>query len=254
MNNPSFRVSLFIPILFIFLISCGVVGTPAPTPDMLGTVVAGTLTSIPVIPTQVAATPFPITFTPIVIPTNSTMEAFGSRIVHTQAQNVNLRVNPGRLFKVSRVLAQGTKLQVLGSAPGGEWLNVVNEEGIIGWVGVDFVAGGFGTRPPVIDPKEVLIVTGTVFDVNGKPISGIGFTITQGSQRDDFSTDETGTFYGFLPTKLSGTWNIGFTSVACTSNTMDTNCKCIAGLCGKPDPGTTTFTLPQSAPLKFTWK
>jgi hypothetical protein len=242
----------FLPVLLLAALACGVTGTPAPTPDTLGTVVAETLTSIPVIPTQAEATPVPLTFTPI---PSSTPEAAGVRYVYTQAQNVNLRVNPGRLFKVSRVLGQGTRLQLLGVAPGGQWLNVVNDEGVIGWVGADFVKGGFdGPPPPVVEPKDVLVVKGTVLDANGSPVNGIGFAVTQGSQRDDASTDETGTFYAFLPTKFTGTWTVSFVSVACTSRTMDTNCKCLGGVCGKPQPETVTVTVPMSAPLSFVWK
>jgi len=165
-------------------------------------------------------------------------------------------VNPGRLFKVSRVLVQGTRLlQLLGFAPGRQWLNVVNDEGVIGWIGIDFVTGGFdGPQPPVTNPKDVQVVTGTVLDVNGNPVGGIGFAIVQGSQREDASTDGTGTFYAFLPTKFSGTWTVSFVSVACTSNTMDLNCNCLGGACGKPDPESVTVTLPMSAPLSFMWK
>ncbi len=49
-------------------------------------------------------------------------------------QNVNLRTNPGTLFTVSRVMPQNTRLRLLGQAPGGEWLSVMNDEGIAGWV------------------------------------------------------------------------------------------------------------------------
>ena len=247
----------FLPVLILLfaLIACGVLGTPVPTPDKLGTVVAETLTSIPVISTRTESTPVPGTFTPIPAPASSTPEAVGTWYVYTQAQNVNLRVNPGRLFKVSRVLPQGTRLQLLGFAPGRQWLNVVNDEGVIGWVGIDFVTGGSdGPQPPVVNPKDVQVVTGKVLDVNGNPIGGIGFAIVQGSQREEVSTDGTGTFFAFLPTKFSGTWDVSFVSVACTSNTMDLNCNCLGGVCGKPGPEAVSITLPMSTPLSFVWK
>jgi len=247
----------FFPVLILLLavLACGVTGTPAPTPDKLGTVVAETLTSMPVIPTQAELPPIPATFTPISPPASSTPDAVGARYIYTQAQNVNLRVNPGRLFKVSRVLAQGTRLQLLGVAPGGQWLNVVNDERVIGWIGADFVSGGYdGPSAPVVEPKDALAVTGTVFDAKGSPVSGIGFAIEQGSQREDASTDATGTFHAFLPTKFAGSWTVSFVSVACTSNTMDSNCKCLGGACGKPDPEVVSITLPLSTPLSFVWK
>ncbi len=155
MTKPTFLKFLSIPFLLLAILACGVTGTPTPNKsDTLGTVVAETLTSMPIIPTQTVATPDQAIFSPIAPLPSSTPEAVGTRYVYTQAQNVNLRVNPGRLFKVSRVLAQGTRLQLLGVAPGGGWLNVVNDEGVIGWVGVDFVSGGYDA--PVVNPKDVL--------------------------------------------------------------------------------------------------
>jgi hypothetical protein len=254
MKKPSILPVSF-SLLLVTVLGAGCLALPAvPTPDKLGTVVAATLTSMPVDPTQAATTPIPVTFTAIVLPASSTPEAIGTYYVYTSAQNVNLRVNPGSLFKVSRVLAQGTKLQLLGYAPGKRWLNVENSEGVIGWVGADFASGGFdGPQLPLVNPKDVLLVTGRVLDANGKPVGGIGFAITQGTKREDASTDETGTFYAFLPTKFSGNWDVGFVSIACTSNTMDANCKCLSGAC-KPDPQSMTVTLPISAQLNFVWK
>jgi hypothetical protein len=255
MTKSTFLKFFPVVILLFSVLACGVTGTPAPTPDTLGTVVAETLTSMPVIPTQAELAPIPATFTPIPPPASSTPDAVGTRYVRTQAQNVNLRVNPGRLFKVSRVLAQGTRLQLLGVAPGGGWLNVVNDEGVIGWVGVDFVSGGFDGPPaPVVTPKDVLVVTGTVLDANGSPVNGIGVAVEQGSQRDDASTDEMGTFYAFLPTKFPGAWMVSFISVACTSESPDDKCRCVGDACPKVEPNTVTVMLPMSAPLSFVWK
>ncbi|CAG1009230.1 hypothetical protein ANAEL_03777 [Anaerolineales bacterium] len=253
MTKPTF-LKFLLPVLLLAILACGV-GTPTPNKsDTLGTVVAETLTSMPVIPSQTVATPDQAIFSPIPPLPSSTPEAVGVRYVYTQAQNVNLRVNPGRLFKVSRVLAQGTKLQVLGVAPGAGWLNVVNDEGVIGWVGVDFVSGGFdGPPPPVVEPKDVLVVTGTVLDANGSPVNGIGFAVEQGGQRDDASTDETGTFYAFLPTKFAGSWTVSFVSVACTTQSPDDKCRCTGDTCPKIEPNTVTVTVPMSAPLSFVW-
>jgi len=241
-------------VLFFAVLACGVTGTSTSTPDTLGTVVAETLTSMPVIPTLVEATPNPATFTPIPIPASSTPDGAGAHYVTTQAQNVNLRVNPGRLFKVSRVMAQGTRLQLTGIAPGGQWLNVINDEGVVGWVGVDFVSGFEAAPLPVVNPKDVLVVTGTVVDVSGNPVSGIGFAVVQASQREDATTDETGTFYAFLPTKFPGAWVVSFISVACISDAPDDKCRCVGDTCGAPYPETASITLPLSTPLSFVWK
>ena len=69
-------------------------------------------------------------------------------------------------------------------------------------------------------------------------------------------TDISGTFYAFMPPDTSGTWLVSYTAVSCTSNTMDANCNCNAGVCGSPDPGSISVVFPRSAdePLAFTWR
>ncbi|MFZ5879690.1 MAG: SH3 domain-containing protein [Chloroflexota bacterium] len=231
--------------------------------DLLSTVVAGTLTAVPPMPPQPQPTAAASTPEGVVVTappsTTDTPAPAGPLYVFTQDANVNLRVLPGTLFKVSRVMPKGARLQLLGISPGGDWLNVLNDEGINGWVGSQLVGGGFDAASlPVVTPADVLIISGRVTDVNGGPISGIGFAATQktgsSTSRVDGTTDATGTFYVFLPLTASGNWTVDFVSVACTSNRMDANCQCLDGACGKPDPQSITITLPLPSPLSFTWK
>jgi len=189
------------------------------------------------------------------IPASVTPEEFGEIYVYTAVANANLRVNPGLLFQVSRVLPQNTRLQLLGQSPGGEWVNVRNDEGIVGWVGYWIVALDEEIPPlPFIEPEDVILVTGRVTTGLGTPVSGIGFSLTQGSRRTDAMTDEEGRFFAYLPTTMSGTWTVNYVSVACTSNTMDVNCNCIGNYCGTAHPESVTVLLPQQEPLDFTWK
>ena len=179
--------------------------------------------------------------------------------VTTSADNVNLRTRPGTLFPVSRLLANGTRLQVQGRAPGGQWLYVLTDSNIYGWVLVDLVQGGHDGGPfPLIEPQDVQIIKGHVIDLSGVPITGIGFAITQGTgpkaPRSDAATDGSGQFYAYLPLSASGQWQVSFVSVACTSNTMDANCSCLNGACGKADPDSQLITLPYNGILQFTWK
>lgn len=249
-------------LLLVMILVSGCAAAPTVSDaDLLSTVVAQTLTAVPptapppiLVPSQVA------TEEPVTVPeTPSTPEAAGVRYVYTDADNVNLRVQPGTLFKVSRVMPKGSRLQLVGVAPGGDWLNVVNDEGINGWVGADLVKGGFdGPPPPTVTPQEVITVSGRVTDANGNPISGIGFAVIQktgnSTSRGDGMTDATGTFYVFLPITAYGNWSVEFVSVSCKSNTMDANCQCLNNVCGKPDPQTIEVSLPLPAPLSFTWK
>ena len=185
--------------------------------------------------------------------------SFSSYFVNTSADNVNLRTSPGTLFPVSRLLANGTRLKVLGRSPGGDWLYVQTDEQILGWVLVPLVKGGHdGGPPPVVVPQNVQVIRGQVVDLLGIPIRGIGFAITQGSDpkalRTDATTDNTGQFYAFLPLSAAGQWMVSYVSVACTSNTMDANCNCLNGVCGHANPDSVTITLPASGILQFIWK
>lgn len=189
------------------------------------------------------------------IPASPTPEEFGEVYVFTTVDNANLRTNPGLLFQVSRVLPQNTRLQLLGQSPGGEWLNVRNDEGIVGWVSHWIVNMEYQGAPlPIIEPEGVILVTGMVVTELDTPVSGIGFSLIQGSRRTDAVTDREGRFYAFLPTNMSGTWTVKYVSVACTSNTMDANCNCISNYCGTAHPESTAIRLPQSESLNFVWK
>ena len=231
------------------LILAGCSGTPTETFDaQVETLVASTLAVHT--PDAPQAT---FTSVPTLIPEPATPEPFGEVYVYTTAQNVNLRTNPGTLFKVSRVMPQDTRLRLLGQAPGGEWLQVMNEEGIEGWVNVNVVLMAYdGPPPPIVEPTDVYLITGSVFTDAGTPVSGVGFAIVQGDRRTDASTDESGQFY--LPSTLSGAWQVEYVSISCTSNTMDTNCNCINGICGSPDPVSMLVELPQEHELNFIWK
>jgi hypothetical protein len=182
----------------------------------------------------------------------------GPVYVRTIVQNVNLRTNPGTLFPVSRVLPQGTRLQVLGLSPGGEWVYVLNSEGINGWVLIHIVEDLPANQFPTVDPDNVKRITGRVLDVNGAPVSGIGYSVEQQSASKKLQvhvvTDATGMFYAYLPPSVSGTWTVSHDSISCTSNIMDADCNCINSICGTSYPLSASVTLPVNGVLSFTWK
>lgn len=180
--------------------------------------------------------------------------------VQTTAQNVNLRVGPGTLFQVSRVLAQGTTLEAHGQSRDGEWLYVKNDEEVFGWVLIQLLQVGGHDGPPLsfVEPENAILVTGIVKTEAGTPVNGIGFAITKGfdlnAPRTDATTDKDGRFYAYLPSTSTGAWNVGYVSVACTSITMDVNCNCKSGTCGRAYPETVQITLPFNGELAFIWK
>jgi len=221
--------------------------------DQLATVVAKTLTARP------AFTPIPtLTATSVPMEVVNSPTISGPYYIHTGAQNVNLRTQPGALFPVSRVMAQGTRLQVLGLSHGGEWVSVLNDEGISGWVGILNVDKFPVSQFPFVEPKDSQLLRGRVLDSNGLPVSGIKFAIEQRtaskSLRTDSATDTDGCFYAYLPKHLSGVWTVSYLSTVCTSNTMDANCQCIGGVCGQSQPASAEVTLPANGQLNFIWK
>jgi uncharacterized protein YraI len=233
--------------------ACGgveIVVTPAPPTEIATFTPIPTFTQRPSIPTKA------LTQTPTATPEKGPYVAY---FVTTSADNVNLRTQPGTLFPVSRLLANGTRLEVLGHTPGGQWLYVLTDSNIYGWVLVSLVNGGQDLGPsPLVAPGNVQTIKGQVLDLAGVPVSGIGFAITQGTgpkaPRSDAETDSTGQFYAYMPLSATGSWLVSYVSVACTSNTMDANCNCAGGKCGKADPDNQTITLPYNATLQFTWK
>jgi hypothetical protein len=223
------------------------------TKDQLATIVAGTLSAQPIF------TPIP-TLTAAIIPTATASIATpnGPYYIHTRAQNVNLRTQPGTLFPVSRVMAEGTRLQVLGLAPGREWAYVVTDEVIRGWVDItfvdDFPLDGFA----ILQPTDCQLISGRVLTVNGTPVNGIGFAIVQtnGSKtlRTDAATDADGTFYAYLPKTASGNWMVGYVSITPASNVMNPNCSGDVKLCGQPQPENPSISLPINYQINFVWK
>jgi hypothetical protein len=247
-SGPVFGIAL----LLVFSLACGgsmTVLTPPPIQGEVETVVASTLAALTMSAPTRTSVP---TNTPFMTPTE---ESFGEVYVYTSVENANLRVQPGMLFQVSRVLAQKTNLRLLGIAPGGEWFYVQTDESVNGWVNVSVVSGGYdGPPPPTVEPTDVILVTGRVVTALGTPVSGVGFAITQGGRRTDASTDETGQFYAYLPSNMSGVWQVGYVSIACTSNTMDSSCNCINNICGRANPQSASITLPQNGVLNFVWE
>jgi hypothetical protein len=255
MCKATFRIpwiAFFLVVILSLACSSQVSVLETVEPPNVETLVAGTL----VVLTQTAPTATN-TFVPTAtsIPASPTPEKFGEVYVYTTTDNVNLRTNPGMLFTVSRVMAQNTRLRLLGKAPGGEWLNVMNDEGIAGWVYTIVVSMTYdGPPPPVIEPTNVLLVTGNLVTELGTPVNGVGFAVQQGSRRTDAVTDADGRFFVYLPPTMSGTWTVGYASISCTSNTMDVNCNCIGNRCGTADPVSVSVQLPQTEPLKFVWR
>jgi uncharacterized protein YgiM (DUF1202 family) len=203
----------------------------------------------------ITPTPMP-SETPTITPSPTPFSPFPASV---WADHVNVRANPGYLFQVILNVSVNTNFTVLGKAPGGEWIFVQSQAGTKGWIFTQLLQSEYDLQSiPVIEPSNVQRITGKLVDETGLPISGVQFAITQGSgqneQRNDAMTDAVGKFIAFMPLSISGTWDVTYTAVACTSNTMDEDCNCKGGYCGTVYPQTQAITLPQEQELVFTWK
>jgi hypothetical protein len=177
----------------------------------------------------------------------------------SQVDNLVLRANPGQLFEAKTTLPNASRLLVLGRSPGGEWLLVQTPLERMGWVFGQYVTSeGDLNLVPFIQPADMQLVRGRVRTEDGKPITGVQYAVVQDKPgtppRSDAITDETGTFYTFLPANTTGTWAVSFTAITCTSNLMDKDCKCLNGVCGSPTPASISVTLPLEQSLEFVWK
>jgi uncharacterized protein YgiM (DUF1202 family) len=241
---------LFLLLTAAVLVSCASpfsAGPPTAEPNLVPSTV---------IPTFTAPPPFPtVTVVPTAAPTPTSFIPFE---ISMTVDHANVRSNPGILFSVINTVAKGTRFQVLGKAPGGEWFLVQAADGTQGWVFGQITESTVDLQSaPVIMPANVQIFEGRIYNDSGQPVSGIQFAFTQdayGKQlRNDGNSDENGIFLVFMPPDVSGEWAVSYTAISCTSNTMDDDCNCRDGICGNVAPATQTFTLPQKEPVIFTW-
>jgi len=134
---------------------------PTPTPE-----VPPTATPVPPTPTPVGpptATPLPPTPTPEPIP-----------VAVVQSDKVNVRQGPGTAYRTMGQVAQGTRLDIVGKNPAGDWLQVccvtnqqvwivarlVTVEGAVGSVkiaaNIPPPPPPTATPPPTVTPKPAV--------------------------------------------------------------------------------------------------
>ena len=77
-----------------------------------------------------------------------------------------------------------------GQAPGGEWIWVETADGTQGWISVQVIEENPALKSaPVMEPEDVQVLRAKVTDNLGLPITGLQFSLTQGDQSTDATTD-----------------------------------------------------------------
>jgi hypothetical protein len=240
-------------VLGLSLSACGLSPHAAPTATPTETrPPAATATEIPPTPTETFTPP------PSETPTATPFAPFEVVIASTNA--ANLRAGPGYLFLIMKVLKPGTKVLLLGRAPGSEWFYVQTADSLKGWVfGKLLQQSEDLLHAPLVEPTDFGVIRGRVLDSAGTPIRGIGFNVIRrlapAEPGNPVVTDSNGEFYCFLPYK-GGVWTVTFNAVACDSNVwQDTECTYYKeGYQGIVQPPAADVRLPQSDILQFTWK
>jgi len=251
MKTKHFLISM---VILSLITSCNLSQTAKPTEEAVEQVrveitnAPGTISTLPALRTPEPAPVIEAVLTP-----------YTPFYVVSNVDNLVLRANPGYLFEAKTTLPNASRLLVLGRSPGSEWLFIQTPLERTGWVFAQFVTSeGDINIVPLIQPADLQIVRGRVVDENRNPITGIQFAVVQDKAgtppRNDAITDETGTFYAFMPVNATGTWAVSFTAIVCTSDLMDKDCTCIDGVCGGPFPASISVTLPLDQTLEFLWK
>jgi SH3-like domain-containing protein len=240
--------NLFLVFCLLALSACSPAIPITGGPDTASVVTKTPTASSPQAPT---ATTQP-TSTSIPLPTATPFVPFKAV---TLSDYVNVRANPGLLFAVNMNVPKDTAFTVLGKAPGGQWIYVQTPVKTNGWVFASLLKGDQDlSLAPLAHPDQVQMISGRVVDSKSSPVSGINFTILQGTVRNDVMTDADGSFFVYLPLSASGEWTLSYTGIDCSSNLMDAKCNCKADVCGAANPANLNIQLPESKPLDFIWK
>jgi uncharacterized protein YraI len=214
---------LLIPLLLtIFLLLTGCSPSSENQISLAYTAAAGTamVMDSPAAPTATV----PPTYTPL--PTATATPAWITT-AFIAGGPLNLRQGPGTFFDAYGSLADGTKLYVLGSMPGGEWFQVLAPDPtadrlIVGWMNTNYleITSFLGTIPILEWPQDQTIY-GSVTDENGVPINGIRVAAVYQTEseeiRNDIPTNDQGEFSIYLPQRVAGPYDVQIIAVNCDS-------------------------------------
>lgn len=212
----------------LFLPACRLL-SPTATPTASISIPTATLAqSLPVVETTEPAAVLPTT-TKIPQPTKTSTPFIPIKGT-ISVQNFKLRAGPGFLFDTVGLYDENDTVQVLGRSLGSGWLYVATSDSRAGWMKAEYIdLAGELDQVPYFGFKDANMIYGHVRDGSGKPLSKIGIVIfpatSQDTTREDTAvTDETGTYYLFLPLDLQGDYTIGVNAYSCDSNAVNSEC------------------------------
>lgn len=214
--------------LAVFLSSCSrpATNTPASTlgPTATPQVIIVTATPEPIPQTAPTATAQP--------QPSPTAGAYSPISADITVDNFKLRSGPGFLFDAVALYDSNESVLIMGRTPGSAWYFVQTQDNRSGWMKAEYLEfGGDAETIPFINPNDVQIVTGHVHtSESNQAASGIGVLLSpqsgyNGSNGDNTLSDESGTFYFYLPKRLEGNYFVELNGFNCTGNLVVGRCE-----------------------------
>ena len=150
-------------------------------------------------------------------------------------QNFKLRNGPGFLFDTVGLYDENTSVSIYGRSLGGGWYFVTTPDSRSGWMKSEyFTLNEDITQIPFYAFSNGDLIYGHVRNSAGVPMSGVSIVIWPSTsenpaEQDSTLTDDTGTYYLYLPKTLSGYFTIGENGYNCQSNAVDSSCNFLYG-------------------------
>jgi hypothetical protein len=206
--------------------------TASPGPEQVATEAPSTPTST----SNPSPTPrpsntekIPATDVPDASPTPITAVELSNPLLNGQVigGGVNLRSGPSQLFPILETLPYQTPVGVLNAVPGRQWLQVVTEDGITGWMAAQYIQTNFALEAIPLAPisEDWLVLKGSVKDSASRPLVSVNGMLydSQGHLATTRSWED-GYFYLFLPKGSPDHWMLRVSRPACYNSSINPQC------------------------------
>jgi hypothetical protein len=142
---------------------------------------------------------------------------------------VNLRAGPSTVHNILARIEEGSRVNVLGKAPGGEWLRVFADGGRQGWMAAFTLTLDRPVSELMTYPTGGLVIFGRVSLPDGSPAAGVSLALYQGdgsgnSRRTDAVSGLDGRFYLYLPQDFGGGWTVEIVGLPCKPGGAPESC------------------------------
>jgi hypothetical protein len=179
--------------------------------------------------------------------TNQTEPITASVVSNTIA----LRSGPSSIFPIINKYAQDTRVVVLGTTNGNEWLQVSTADKKVGWMYASLLSlNGNPFAVKLVDVPKSLLIHGRVMDSDGLPVPLIVIAVSSTTNKEaktEVITDIRGGFFAYIPENFNqDKFNVEIVGAACMSPIMGIDCRMKNYILP-----TSQTTIPNANSLKF---